>query len=482
MTLKELLQKIQNRETSYAEAADLYLSRIKDKNKELNAFLYIDEKNVRVCAEAFDKNPPQGEASGQAGKNTEEKPLFGIPYAVKDNILAEGMQATAGSKILENYTAPYNATVSAQLKDSGAVVLGKTNLDEFAMGSSTENSAYGPTRNPHDISRVPGGSSGGSAAAVAAGLAPFALGSDTGGSIRQPAAFCGVVGFKPTYGAVSRYGLIAMASSLDQIGLFTKNVEDAKLVFPHIAKRDILDSTSQEIDPHRYRIDPKKLRIGIVKENFGEGLNERIKNKIYEALEVYKNLGVQVKEISLPHADYGLACYYIIMPSEASSNLARYDGIRYGAHLPPDAAGDLIDNYKNLRGDKFGNEVLRRIMLGAYTLSAGYYDAYYLKAQKVRTLIVQDYEKAFEQVDIIVSPTTPTLPFKFGEKTKNPLEMYLSDIYTVNANLAGVPAVSIPVGFVEEDGKQLPVGMQLTGPAKSDFFVLDAAEIYEKSK
>jgi len=469
MTIAEIIKKLNNKEMSASELANFYLDNIEKKEKEINSFLVVDKKIAKEKA-----------AKADSIKNNNQ-PLFGIPYAVKDNILVEGMQATAGSKILENYKAPYNATVVDKLNDAGAFVLGKTNMDEFAMGSSTENSAYGTTKNPHDISRVPGGSSGGSAAAVAADFVPFALGSDTGGSIRQPAAFCGIVGFKPTYGAVSRYGLIAMASSLDQIGTFTKTAQDAKLVFSHLIGKDSLDSTSLDIDVTAKKFDIKNLKIGLVKENFAEGLDGRIAKKTQKAIDVYKKLGAEIKEVSLPHANYGLAVYYIIMPSEASSNLARYDGIRYGAHLPESVVGSLIDNYKNIRGSKFGKEVLRRIMLGTYTLSAGYYDAYYKRAQKVRTLIKQDYEKVFKEVDVLIQPTTPTLPFKFGEKTKDPLSMYLSDIYTVNANLAGVPGVSIPIGTIEEGGKNLPVGLQITGSHGKDFMVLDVAEAYEKA-
>ena len=465
MTLKEALNKIQNKEISIAELGTFYLDNIRKKDMELHSFLFVSEQEKNYATKVVDT----------------KKPLFGIPYAVKDNILVKGMPATAGSKILENYMGAYNATVIEKLNSMGAFVLGKTNMDEFAMGSSTENSAYGATKNPYDTSRVPGGSSGGSAVAVAAELSPFALGSDTGGSIRQPAAFCGVVGFKPTYGAVSRYGLIAMASSLDQIGTFTRTVEDTKLVFSSLIGKDPLDSTSQMLELNNKSFDIKKLKIGIVDANFTEGLDERIAKKIHEALSVYKKIGATIKKVNLPYAEYGLAAYYIIMSSEASSNLARYDGIRYGAHILENKQKSLLDNYLTIRGEKFGREVLRRIMLGTYTLSAGYYDAYYKRAQKVRTLIKMDYEKAFREVDVIISPTTPTLPFKFGEKTENPLSMYLSDIYTVNANLAGIPAVSVPIGVINEQGKNLPTAMQIIGPQKSDFKVLDIAQAYEKN-
>src|SRR3990167_6859469 len=473
MTLKQVLQKIQSKEISCLELADFYLGNIKKKDKQLHSFLYVNEEGIKKEAKIADKN--------HSDINFKTQPLYGVPYALKDNILVENMPTTAGSMILENYNGGYDSAVVSKLRNVGALVLGKTNMDEFAMGSSTENSAFGPSSNPHDVSRVPGGSSGGSAVAVAANLAPFALGSDTGGSIRQPAAFCGVVGFKPSYGAVSRYGLIAMASSLDQIGVFTQTVDDATLVFSCLIGKDVMDSTSREIDKPKNKFNIENLRIGIIKENFGEGLDNRIRDKIYEAVDVYKKMGASVEELSLPYADFGLAAYYIIMPAEVSSNLAKFDGIRYGTHLVQDTEKSLIEDYAELRGKGFGKEVLRRIMLGTYTLSAGYYDAYYLKAQKVRTLIKKDYENAFAKVDVIISPTTPTLPFKFGEKTKNPLEMYLSDIYTVNANLAGVPAISIPIGIIKEEGKNLPVGMQITGPQKRDFFVLDVARAYEKA-
>jgi len=364
-----------------------------------------------------------------------EKQGVGIPIVIKDNILVKNMPCTAGSKVLENYIAPYDATVIKKLKKAGFAVLGKTNMDEFAMGSSTENSAYQKTLNPNDVSRVPGGSSGGSAAAVAADLAPCALGSDTGGSIRQPASFCGVVGLKPTYGAVSRYGLIAMASSLDQIGPITKTVEDAKILFDIIKGYDSLDSTS--IDNSKLQTPNSKLKIGLPKEYFSKGLDLEIDKLIKKAIAKFN-----IQEVSLPRTKHALACYYLIMPAEVSANLARYDGIRYGQSR-----------------ESFGPEVRRRIMLGTYVLSHGYYDAYYLQAQKTRTLIIQDFEKAFEKIDVLITPTSPTTAFQFGEKTQDPLQMYLSDIYTVPVNLAGLPAISIPVGKING----LPVGLQIVG-------------------
>lgn len=470
MTVKDILKKIMSKELSYTELVSSYFEKIEKEDKELRSYLYVAKDSAFKKAKVLD--------SAKAGIIPA---LGGVPYAVKDNILVEGMQATAASRILENYVAPYNATVIEKLNKAGGIILGKTNLDEFAMGSSTENSAFGSTKNPNDLTRVPGGSSGGSAACVAAGLASFALGSDTGGSVRQPAAFCGVVGFKPTYGAVSRYGLIAMASSLDQIGILTQTVEDAKLVFQNMVGRDRMDSTSHDIFMPEDFKPIQDLTIGIPKEYFQEGLDERIKNKIFEAIEAYKKGGVKVKEISLPHAPFSLAVYYIIMPSEVSSNLARFDGIKYGAHGKLESHENLMDYYSKLRGENFGKEVKRRIMLGTYTLSAGYYDAYYLKAQKVRALIEQDFEKAFQEVDLIVSPTTPSLPFKFGEKTEDPLAMYLADVYTVSANLAGLPSISIPVGTIQEEGKALPVGMQIMAPRQLDFKLLDVAGWYEKA-
>ncbi|MEX0869946.1 MAG: Asp-tRNA(Asn)/Glu-tRNA(Gln) amidotransferase subunit GatA [Candidatus Spechtbacterales bacterium] len=468
MNLKETIEKLKNKEISSVELVRSCLESIKEKDGELNSFLFIDKENAFEKAKEADKELVLDS----------EKAFLGVPFAVKDNILVEEAPCTAGSKILDGYKAPYSATAISKL--AGGVVVGKTNMDEFAMGSSTENSAYGPTKNPCDTERAPGGSSGGSAAAVSAGLIPFALGSDTGGSIRQPASFCGVVGFKPTYGAVSRHGLIAMASSLDQIGPITKTVQDAKLVFEQITGKDEMDSTSVDIHEHGLRKKPSELKLGIVKEFLEEGLDDRVKEKVLDAVNVYKKMGAGIKEISLPNALSSLAVYYIIMPAEASSNLARYDGIRYGKYLPEEEQETLMENYLKIRGDNFGPEVKRRIMLGTYILSAGYYDAYYLKAQKVRKLIEEDFVNAFKEVDAIISPTTPTPAFKLGAKTKNPLEMYLSDIYTVGANLAGLPAISVPVGSIDEAGTQLPVGMQVIGKERDDLELLDIAELYEK--
>lgn len=407
-------------------------------------------------------------------------PLWGVPCAIKDNILIDGTVATAGSKILEHYVSAYDATIIKRLRSAGASFLGKTNLDEFAMGSSTENSAFGPTKNPLDLSRVPGGSSGGSAAAVAADLAVFALGSDTGGSVRQPASFCGIVGLKPTYGRVSRHGLIAMASSLDQIGPLTKTVYDAAVVLQAISGQDVFDSTTvpKETPDFTRNINKeiKELKIGIPKEFFDKGLDNEVREKVEDAVKKLENLGCKMEEISLPHAEYALAAYYIIMPCEVSSNLARFDGIRYGYSAKE--TKNLLETYLESRAAGFGAETKRRIMLGTFTLSAGYYDAYYLKAQKVRALIKKDFDNAFEKVDAIIGPTSPTTAFKIGEKSSDPVSMYLSDIYTVPVNLAGLPAISIPCG----NGKQtnLPVGFHIIGRAFDENTILRIAHQLEQ--
>jgi aspartyl-tRNA(Asn)/glutamyl-tRNA(Gln) amidotransferase subunit A len=407
--------------------------------------------------------------------------LAGVPCAIKDNILVEGVKCTAGSKILENYIAPYDATAVKKLKEAGAIVLGKTNLDEFAMGSSTENSGFFPTKNPLDLERVPGGSSGGSAAAVAANFCVFALGSDTGGSVRQPASFCGIVGLKPTYGSVSRYGLIAFASSLDQIGPLAKNVKDCQTVFEVIKGKDEMDSTSVEFQfLEQKRIPTKELKIGVPKEYFVEGIEPEVKEKIEKAIKKFEEMGFKILEISLPHTEYALACYFIISRSEASANLARYDGIKYGFSTSKgeESANDLLNVYFESRGRGFGKEVKRRIMLGTFSLSVGYYEAYYLRAAKVRSLIIQDFEKAFEKVDLIFTPTSPTLPFKLGERIDDPLKMYLADVYTVSINLAGLPAISIPVGKVGN----LPVGLQIIGRPFEEEKIFKVAGLYELSR
>jgi len=458
LTIKAIHQGLRNKDFSATELVESFLKRIEEENKEIFAYIFVDQEGALQQAKEIDQLIAQGR---------ELPVLGGIPFAVKDNILVKDLPCTAGSKILENYIAPYDATVIKKLKNQKAVLLGKTNLDEFAMGSSTEYSAFGPTRNPLDKERVPGGSSGGSAAAVSAGLAVFALGSDTGGSIRQPASFCGVVGLKPTYGAVSRFGLIAMASSLDQIGPITRTIQDARTVFNIIKGKDPLDSTSFWIEKSDSKFNIKELRAGIPKEFFVKGIDPRI--------EKLTNEGAKIQEISLPHCtDYALATYHIIMPSEASSNLARYDGIKYG--LSVQESNDLKEVYSRSRQQGFGQEVRRRIMLGTFALSAGYYDAYYLRAQKVRTLIREDFRKAFEKVDVILTPTSPTLPFKIGEKTKDPLSMYLSDIFMTAVNLAGIPALSVPSGKVEN----LPVGIQIIGKPFEEEMILKVGEVVEK--
>lgn len=405
--------------------------------------------------------------------------LAGIPYALKDNICYEGVETTCASRILSGYIPPYTATVADRLRAAGAALVGKLNMDEFAMGSSTENSAFFPTRNPWDTVRVPGGSSGGAAAAVAAGMVPYALGSDTGGSIRQPAAFCGVVGLKPTYGLVSRYGLVAFASSLDQIGPLAHSVEDAAIVLQAIAGHDVRDSTSVRVDIPDYRSTltggVRGLRVGVAREYFTAGIEPGVRAAVEAAVETLRGLGATVREVSLPHTEYALSTYYLIAPAEASSNLARYDGVRYGFRAKD--AADLLDMYKKTRSEGFGPEVKRRILIGTYALSSGYYDAYYKRAQQVRTLIRRDFEQAFAGVDVIVSPTTPTTAFGLGEKLADPLTMYLNDLLTIPASLAGLPAISVPCGLA--DG--LPVGLQLIGPMFGEATLLRAAHAYERA-
>ena len=405
-------------------------------------------------------------------------PLLGIPISIKDIICTEGVRTTCASRILENFVPPYDATAVARLKGAGAVLVGKTNLDEFAMGSSTENSAFFATRNPWDLERVPGGSSGGSAAAVAAGECLGSLGTDTGGSVRQPAALCGVVGLKPTYGRVSRYGLVAFASSLDQIGPITKDVTDAALLLNIIAGRDPHDCTTADVSVPDYTEalipDVKGIKLGVPKEYFVEGMEPGVEKAVREAIAKLEEMGAEVLEVSLPHTEYALPTYYLTAPAEASANLARYDGVKYGLRRD---GPDIWETYRMTRGNGFGPEVKRRIMLGTYALSAGYYDAYYLKAQKVRTLIKQDFDRAFERVDAIVAPTSPTVAFRLGEKLDDPLKMYLSDIFTLSVNLAGICAISIPCGF--SDG--LPVGLQIMGPAFGEEIVLRVAYAYEQA-
>ena len=466
LTIREINKGLKEKKYSAKELIGCFFDKIEEKDKKIFSYLTFDRKKSLKEAERIDSFINKGE---------EVSLLTGIPFAVKDNILVKEMKCTAGSKILENYVAPYDATVIKRLFREKSLVLGKTNLDEFAMGSSTEYSAFGVTHNPWDLEKVPGGSSGGSAASVAAGLASFALGSDTGGSIRQPASFCGVVGLKPTYGSISRYGLIAMASSLDQIGVLAKNSDDVEIVFDAIKGKDEKDSTSVELEAGEKDFDIKGATIGIPKEYFVEGIDQEVEKKVKESIEKIEKEGMKVKEISLPHCtDYALATYYIIMPSEASSNLARYDGIKYG--FSDQEVKELKDVYSSSRQKGFGKEVIRRIMLGTYSLSSGYYDAYYLRAQKVRTLIRKDFEEAFKEVDFIVTPTTPTVAFGIGEKVSDPLSMYLSDILVAAVNLAGLPAISLPCGIKGE----LPIGIQFIGKAFEDKKLLKLGKFFEK--
>ena len=459
LSLVKIAEGVREGNFSAVEVLQSFLKKIAAKEDDLNAFITVNSAGALAQAKKIKK--------GQKGR------LLGVPIALKDNISTQGLRTTAGSKIIEDYIPPYNATVVAKLLIEGAVILGKTNMDEFAMGSSTENSAYGVTHNPHDLTRVPGGSSGGSAAAVSARLAPAALGTDTGGSIKQPAAFCGVVGLRPTYGAVSRYGVIALTSSLDQVGSLAKTVADVRTVFEVIAGRDPYDATSVETVSKEPK-ELKSLRIGIPKEYFSEGLDPEIAARVKKVGEFLEKQGATVQEVSLPHTGYGLAVYYIITPSEASSNLARFDGIRYGVRVENSSIEELVSRS---RGKGFGSEPKRRIILGTFALSSGYADQYYLRAVKVRSLIAQDFERAFEKVDLLLTPTAPTVAFKIGEK-KDPLSMYLSDIFTIPANLAGLPGLSVPAGTV----KNLPVGVQLLGPKFSENMLFEVGEAIEKEK
>jgi aspartyl-tRNA(Asn)/glutamyl-tRNA(Gln) amidotransferase subunit A len=482
--IRELHQKLINKEITAVKLAEDYFSAIEKKDKEIFAYLTLTKDLAMEQAKKVDAKIAKGDVIGI---------LEGIPGAIKDMILIKNIRTTAGSKILDNYIAPFDATVIKKLKNSGAVFLGKTNMDEFAMGSSTENSAYGPTKNPNDLERVPGGSSGGSAAAVVGDMAVWALGTDTGGSIRQPAAFCGAVGLKPTYGRVSRYGAIAMGSSLDQIGPITKTVEDAAIVLSVIAGEDKMDATSAKSGNKNYENyltgEVKGLKIGIVKE-YLENLSSEMKEKMGKVIEKFKKMGAEIKEVELPYAKYSLPVYYVIMPCEVSSNLARYDGIKYGMRADNEKdskikteglSKKLLETYLDSRQYGLGTEVKRRIMLGTYALSSGYYEAYYLRAQKVRTLIKKDFEKVFEEVDLILTPTTPTPAFKIGEKAEDPLQMYLEDIFTVTANISGVPAISIPCGKIKIDNSEMPIGFQLMGKWFDEENLLRAGDAYEKN-
>src|SRR4051812_9033373 len=449
-----------------------FYKKIDAEDAQIGAHLTLCKERALARAHEVQKTADRGDALG---------PLAGVPIAVKDVMVIKGVRSTAGSKILDNFVSPYDCTAVKRLEDAGAIVLGKTNCDEFAMGSSNENSGYWPVKNPRDTSRVPGGSSGGSAAAVAADFAVAALGSDTGGSIRQPAAYCGVVGLLPTYGRVSRYGLIAFASSLDHVGPITKTVNDAAILLQHMAGRDDMDSTAASVPVPNYQDEIgrpiKGLRIGVPKEYFGEGLDAEVRATVESAIQTLAKAGAEIVEISLPHTDYAIPCYYIIAPAEASSNLARFDGVRYGYRAPD--AKTLSEMYRRTRDKGFGAEVKRRIMLGTYALSAGYYDAYYRKAQQVRTLLTRDFKQAFDKVDAIIGPTTPTTAFKLGEKSDDPVAMYLNDVFTVTANLVGIPGISVPCGNSKEG---LPIGLQILGKHFDEGTVLRVAHVYEHAR
>ena len=469
-TATELIESLQNGSVSSVEITQAFIERIKAVDSKVHAFLHLDEEDMLSQAKNSDQRREKGKLLSR---------MDGVPVGLKDVISVEGQPLTAASKILENYISPYDATVTRKLKEAGAVLGGRLNLDEFAMGSSTENSAYGPTRNPWNLDCVPGGSSGGSSAAVAAREVPLSLGSDTGGSIRQPASLCGVVGMKPTYGMVSRYGLAAFASSLDQIGPFAQTVEDAALLLETISGHDPLDSTSYPSDVPSYSTEIKlplePCKLGLPQEFFGEGMDDEVRKCIEQAIRFYQSKGFEIVDISLPTTDLSVPVYYVIATAEASSNLARYDGIRYTSRS--EKAENAIDVYAKSRGEGFGEEVKRRCILGAYALSSGYYDAYYLRAQKTRTLIRNDFDQAFAKVDAILTPTSPTPAFRFGEKSEDPISMYLSDIYTISTNLAGLPGISVPCGFTQSG---LPIGMQLIGQALKESNLLSIAHIYDR--
>jgi aspartyl-tRNA(Asn)/glutamyl-tRNA(Gln) amidotransferase subunit A len=469
LTVHELGDLLETRAVSAREITEAYYRRIKALDDRVHAFLTLTREQALEQADQADHRRQRGERS----------PLLGVPLAIKDVICTAGIRTTCGSNILDNFVPPYDATVIERLKAAGAIVLGKANMDEFAMGSSTEHSAYGVTRNPWDLKAIPGGSSGGSAAAVAADECAAALGTDTGGSIRQPAACCGIVGLKPTYGRVSRYGMVAFASSLDQIGPMTKDVRDAALLLNVIGGNDPRDSTAADVAMSDFTAaligNGQGLRVGIPRQYFIEGLDPEVERAVRAAIAVLEGVGASAQEVSLPHTEYGVAAYYILAPSEASSNLARYDGIKYGYRTPQWA--NLRDMYRRTRDEGFGAEVKRRIMLGTYALSAGYYEAYYKKAQQVRTLIRRDFEEAFGQVDVLVGPTMPTPAFKIGEKIDDPLQMYLSDVFTITINLAGLPAISIPCGF---SATGLPIGLQIIGRPFDEETILRVAHTFEQ--
>jgi aspartyl-tRNA(Asn)/glutamyl-tRNA(Gln) amidotransferase subunit A len=465
LSITDIAKGLEEKRFSAKELAKGFLDTAKEKDKDIHAFLHFTEDLALEQAEKIDEKISRKEKLGA---------LAGVPCSIKDAILVEGAPCTAGSKALEYYIAPYDATVVKKIKEAEAIIIGKTNMDEFGMGASTENSAFGPTKNPHDLTRVSGGSGGGSTASVAAAECIIGLGEDTGGSIRLPSSFCGVVGLKPTYGAVSRNGVIALASSLDQVGPVAKTVEDAEILFNVIRGKDELDSTSVESKVPDFGFRISDLKIGIPQEYFSQGLDPDIEKIVRNAIKKLENAGAKIQEVELPHTKYALAAYYIINTSEASANLARYDGIRYGLSLQGGAS--LLDTYLDSRGEGLGVEVKRRIILGTYALSAGYYEAYYNKAQKVRTLLKQDFQKAFEKVDVIVGPVSPFLPFKIGERVTDPLQMYLVDIYTVPVNLAGLPALSVPAGTVGN----LPVGLHMIAPAFEEQRLFETGKLFGK--
>ncbi len=470
ITIKETAALIKDKKISPVELTKAFLERIETVDKDLNTYITVLSDQALKTAESAENEIMKGNYLG---------PLHGIPIGLKDIFVMKDVAATCGSKMLENFISPYDATVTTRIKKSGAVILGKNNMDEFAMGSSNETSFFGPVRNPWNTGKVPGGSSGGSASATAAGLCTASLGTDTGGSIRQPAALCGVTGLKPTYGRVSRYGMIAFASSLDQAGPLTRSVEDAAIILNTISGRDKLDSTSVDVPVPDFTKnlngDIKGMKIGIPKEYFVDGMDNDVERSVLKAIQDIKSLGAEIVEISLPHTKYAISTYYIIAPCEASSNLARYDGVRYGYRTPD--ADSLRDLFFRSRSEGFGEEVKRRIMLGTYALSSGYYDAYYLKSQKVRTLIREDFKKAWETVDVIVAPTTPETAFNINEKTDDPIKMYLSDVLTIPCNIAGIPGLSTPCGFSSDN---LPIGLQILGKSFDEDSILRVAHAYEK--